>query len=108
VKGEGQIPYERRNNMATYVILSSLTDQGRKTLKANPKRILEVNKELEKMGVKVLQQYAVLGPYDFVNIVEAKDNETIMKMSMELGSRGSLQLLTLAAIPAAEMVKKLK
>jgi uncharacterized protein with GYD domain len=67
-----------------------------------------VNKELEKMGVKVLQQYAVLGPYDFVNIVEAKDNETIMKMSMELGSRGSLQLLTLAAIPAAEMVKKLK
>jgi uncharacterized protein with GYD domain len=94
--------------MATYVILSSLTDQGRKTLKANPKRILEVNKELEKMGVKVLQQYAVLGPYDFVNIVEAKDNETIMKMSMELGSRGSLQLLTLAAIPAAEMVKKLK
>jgi uncharacterized protein with GYD domain len=94
--------------MATYVILSNLTDQGRKTLKANPKRILEVNKELEKMGVKVLQQYAVLGPYDFVNIVEAKDNETIMKMSMELGSRGSLQLLTLAAIPAAEMVKKLK
>ncbi len=94
--------------MATYVILSNLTDQGRKTLNENPKRILEVNKELEKMGVKVLQQYAVLGPYDFVNIVEAKDNETIMKMSMELGSRGSLQLLTLAAIPAAEMVKKLK
>jgi uncharacterized protein with GYD domain len=58
--------------------------------------------------VKVVQQYAVLGPYDFVNIVEAKDNETIMKMSMELGSRGSLQLLTLTAIPAAEMVKKLK
>jgi uncharacterized protein with GYD domain len=94
--------------VATYVILSNLTDQGRKTLKDNPKRILEVNKELEKMGVKVIQQYAVLGPYDFVNIVEAKDNETIMKMSMELGSRGSLQLLTLAAIPAAEMVKKLK
>jgi uncharacterized protein with GYD domain len=98
----------RRIIMATYVILSNLTDQGRKTLKENPKRILEVNKELEKMGVKVVQQYAVLGPYDFVNIVEAKDNETIMKMSMELGSRGSLQLLTLAAIPAAEMVKKLK
>ena len=65
-----------------------MTDQGRKTLKENPKRIIEVNKELEKMGVKVLQQYAVLGPYDFVNIVEAKDNEAIMKMSMELGSRG--------------------
>jgi uncharacterized protein with GYD domain len=98
----------KEKDMGTYVILSNLTDQGRKTLKENPKRILEVNKELEKMGVKVVQQYAVLGPYDFVNIVEAKDNETIMKMSMELGSRGSLQLLTLAAIPASEMVKKLK
>ncbi len=94
--------------MATYVVLSNLTDQGRKTLKDHPKRILEVNKELEKMGVKVLQQFAVLGPYDFVNIVEAKDNETIMKMSMELGSRGSLQLLTMAAIPTAEVIKKLK
>jgi uncharacterized protein with GYD domain len=94
--------------MATYVVLSTLTDQGRKTLKENPKRMIEVNKELEKMGVKVLQQYAVLGPYDFVNIVEAKDNEAIMKMSMELGSRGSLQLITLPAIPVAEMMKKLK
>jgi uncharacterized protein with GYD domain len=104
----GKFHRRRRTPVATYVILSNLTDQGRKTLKENPKRILEVNKELAKMGVKVVQQYAVLGPYDFVNIVEAKDNETIMKMSMELGSRGSLQLLTLAAIPAAEMVKKLK
>ncbi len=94
--------------MATYVILSSLTDEGRKTIKDNPKRIIEVNKELEKMGVKVKEQYAVLGPYDFVNIVEAKDNETIMKMSMELGSRGSVHLLTLAALPVSEIVKKIK
>jgi uncharacterized protein with GYD domain len=94
--------------MATYVVLSTLTDQGRKTLKENPKRMMEVNKELEKMGVKVQQQYAVLGPYDFINIVEAKDNEAIMKMSMELGSRGSLQLMTLAAIPVMDMLKKLK
>ncbi len=93
--------------MATYVILSTLTDEGRKTIKENPKRILAVNKELEKMGIKVQQQFAVLGPYDFVNIVEAKDNEAVMKMSMELGSRGSVQLLTLAAIPVAELVKKL-
>jgi uncharacterized protein with GYD domain len=93
--------------MATYVILTKLTDEGRKTIKEKPKRILEVNKELEKMGIKVKEQFAVLGPYDFVNIVEAKDNETIMKMSIELGARGSVQLLTLAAIPVAEMVKKL-
>ena len=94
--------------MATYVILSTLTDEGRKTLKENPKRILEVNKELQKMGVKVKEQYAVLGSYDFVNIVEAKDNETVMRMSMALGARGSVQLLTLAAIPVADIVKKKK
>ncbi len=94
--------------MGTYVILSTLTDEGRKTIKDNPKRILEVNKELEKMGVKVKEQYAVLGPYDFVNIVEAKDNDALMKMSVELGSRGSVQLLTLAGMPVADLVKKLK
>ncbi|MHB8882206.1 MAG: GYD domain-containing protein [Thermodesulfovibrionales bacterium] len=94
--------------MATYVILSTLTDEGRKTIKENPKRILEVNKELAKMGVKVKEQYAVLGPYDFVNIVEAKDNETVMNMSLELGARGSVHLLTLAAIPMSDMLKKMK
>ncbi|MEW6001216.1 MAG: GYD domain-containing protein [Nitrospirota bacterium] len=94
--------------MAHYVILSTLTDEGRKTIKENPERILEVNREVEKMGVKVKEQYAVLGPYDFVNIVEAPDNETVLKMSVELGSRGSVQLLTLAAIPVKEMIKKLK
>ncbi|MFH0933361.1 MAG: GYD domain-containing protein [Nitrospirota bacterium] len=94
--------------MAYYVILSTLTDDGRKTIKEHPERILEVNRELEKMGIKVKDQYAVLGPYDFVNIVEAKDNEAVMKMSVELGSRGSVQLLTLAAIPVKELIKKLK
>jgi len=93
--------------MATYVILSTLTDEGRKTIKENPKRILEVNKELEKMGIKVKDQYAVLGPYDFISIVEAKDNETVMKMSLELGARGSVHMLTLAALPVSQMVKKL-
>lgn len=94
--------------MGSYVILSKLTDEGRKTIKAKPKRILEVNKELEKMGVKVKEQYAVLGPYDFVNIIEAKDNETVMKMSLEMGARGSVELLTLAAIPVSEIIKKIK
>lgn len=94
--------------MAYYVVLSTLTDEGRKTIKENPQRILEVNKELEKMGVKVKEQFAVLGPYDFVNIVEAPDNTAIMKMSVELGARGSIHLLTLAAIPVADFIKKLK
>lgn len=94
--------------MATYVILSKLTDEGRKTIKENPKRILEVNKELEKMGVKVREQFCVLGPYDFVNIMEAKDNETVMRMSIELGARGSVQLMTMVAIPISDFVNKMR
>lgn len=94
--------------MPSYVILSKLTDEGRKTIKQKPERILEVNKELEKMGVKVREQFAVLGPYDFVNIVEAPDNNTIMKMSVELGSRGSVQLLSLPALSADDFIKQLK
>ena len=92
--------------MAYYVVLSTLTDEGRKTIKNKPQRILEVNKELEKLGVKVKEQFAVLGPYDFVNIVEAPDNDAVMKMSVELGARGSVQLLTLAAMPIEEFINK--
>jgi uncharacterized protein with GYD domain len=94
--------------MAYYIILSKLTDEGRMTLKEKPKRILEVNKELEKMGVKMKEQFAVLGQYDFVNIVEAPDNLTVMKASAEIGSRGSVQILTLPAIPIEEIIKKMK
>jgi len=94
--------------MAYYIILSKLTDEGRMTLKEKPGRILEVNKELGKMGVKMKEQFAVLGPYDFVNIIEAPDNLTVMKASAEIGSRGSVQILTLPAIPIEELIKKMK
>lgn len=94
--------------MPYYVILSTLTDEGRETLKKKPERILEVNEEIEKMGVKIIQQFAVLGPYDFVNIVEAPDNITVMKMSVELGSRGTVQLMTMPAIAVEELVGNLK
>ena len=70
--------------MATYILLSNLTDEGAATVKNNPGRIKEVNKELEELRVKVLAQYAVLGPYDFVNIVEDPDNGTIARVSAEL------------------------
>ena len=79
--------------MGKYIMLSTLTDEGRKTVKMRPERIKEVNKEIEKMGVKVLEQYAVLGPYDFVNIVEAENNETISRVSIELGSRGTVKIV---------------
>ncbi len=94
--------------MGKYIMLSTLTDEGRKTVKMRPERIKEVNKELEKMGVKVVEQYAVLGPYDFVNIVEAPNNEAISKVAIELGSRGTLKLMTLAAIPINRFIKNLK
>ena len=91
--------------MATYVMLTTLTDEGRKTLKANPQRIKEVNKEVEAMGVKIIAQYAVLGPYDFVNILEASDNKAVTKVAIELGSRGTLQTMTLAAMSIDEFIR---
>ena len=94
--------------MATYIMLSNLTDEGAKTIKDRPARIQEVNKEIEAMGAKVVQQYAVLGMYDFINILEAPDNETIARVSVELGSRGTVRLTTLAAIPVNQFVAKLQ
>jgi uncharacterized protein with GYD domain len=94
--------------MPYYVILSNLTDEGRRTIKHKPERILEVNREIESMGVKIQKQYALLGQYDFLNLVEAPDNETVMKMSVELGSRGSVHLVTLPALPIEEFIKKIK
>jgi uncharacterized protein with GYD domain len=85
--------------MPHYVLLSNLTDEGWKTVKEKPERIKEVNKELEAFGVRVISQYALLGQYDFLNIVEAPDNETIAKVSIDLGSRGTIKIVSMAAIP---------
>ncbi|GAH85625.1 unnamed protein product [marine sediment metagenome] len=93
--------------MATYVMLTTLTEEGRKTIKQNPQRIREVNKEVEAMGVKILAQYSLLGPYDFVNILEAPDNAAITKVAMELGSRGTLQTMTMAAMTLDEFTGNL-
>ena len=93
--------------MAIYVMLTTLTDQGRKTIKENPQRIKEVNKEVEAMGVKILAQYALLGPYDFVNILEVQDNKAVSKVAVELGARGTLQTLTMAAMTLDEFIGNL-
>lgn len=93
--------------MSVYIMMSRLTYEGRKTLKNNPERIREVDKEIENMGAKVLAQYATLGMYDFVNILEAPDNETIARVSTELGSRGTIDIMTLSAIPIFEFVEKM-
>ena len=94
--------------MPYYVILSNLTDEGSRTIKQKPERIIEVNKEIEAMGVKIHKQYALLGAYDFLNIVEAPNNETVMRMSVEIGSRGSVHMTTLPALPVEEFIKKIK
>jgi uncharacterized protein with GYD domain len=93
--------------MGTYVMLTNLTAEGIKTLKDNPNRVTEVNKEVEQLGVKVKEQYATLGQYDFITVVEAPDTETMAKVSVELGSRGTMSSQTLAAIPAEQLASSL-
>jgi uncharacterized protein with GYD domain len=93
--------------MATFVMLTNLTADGVKTLKSNPNRVKEVNQEVEQLGAKVLAQYAVLGQYDFITIVEAPDERAMAKVSVELGSRGTMSSQTLAAIPAEELADSL-
>lgn len=93
--------------MPTYLMLTNLTAEGVRTLKNNPGRITEVNREVEQMGVKVLSQFATLGQYDFVTVVEAPDEQTMAKVSVELGSRGTMTSQTLAAIPAEDLAGSL-
>ena len=93
--------------MPTFLMLTNLTAEGVRTLKNNPGRIDEVNREVEQMGVKVISQYATLGQYDFVTIVEAPDEKTMAKVSVELGSRGTMTSQTLAAIPAEDLTGSL-
>jgi uncharacterized protein with GYD domain len=94
--------------MPIYVMMTNLTDEGRKTVKTNPQRIKEVNKEVEAMGVKIVAQYVVLGQYDFINILEADSNNTIAKVATELGSRGTLQTNTMAAMTLDDYINSLK
>jgi uncharacterized protein with GYD domain len=95
--------------VAIYIVLSTLTSEGRKTIKERPDRIKEVNKEIEeKLGAKVLEQYATIGRYDFVSLVEAPDNDAITRVSIELGSRGTVHIMTMPAKPIDDFLKMLK
>jgi uncharacterized protein with GYD domain len=93
--------------MPKYILLSNLTAQGVQTLKTNPDRLKAVNKDVEELGAKVLHQWATLGPYDFVNVVEAPDAATIARVSVALGARGSAKLLTLTALEIDELLAAL-
>ncbi len=93
--------------MATYIMLSTLTDEGRKTLKERPERLKAVNKEVEAMGARVVSQYAVLGGYDFVNIIEAPTNEVMSRVSIELGARGTIKVTTFPAMSIDAFIEML-
>jgi uncharacterized protein with GYD domain len=90
--------------MPTYILLSSLTAQGVQTLRSNPERLREVNRDVEELGATVVHQWATLGPFDFVNVVEAPDAGTIAKVSVALGARGSAKLQTLTALEIEEFL----
>ncbi|MFX0198114.1 MAG: GYD domain-containing protein [Candidatus Hodarchaeota archaeon] len=90
--------------MAIYILLSKLTAEGRKTIRDNPARIKEVNREVEAAGAKIIKQYAVLGPYDFVNVVEAPDNETIARVSVQFGARGTVEIVSMPAMPIDDFI----
>lgn len=94
--------------MPTYILLSTLTPEGRHTLHKDPERIESVNKEIENFGCKVLSQYATLGPYDFVTIIEAADNETAAHLAIDLGSRGTVNIQTLPALSPGRLREVMK
>jgi uncharacterized protein with GYD domain len=93
--------------MPTYILLTTLTSEGVQTIKNNPARIREVNREVEQLGATVKAQWATLGRFDFVNVLEAPDEETIARVSMELGSRGTGRYETLTAIPVDDFIASL-
>jgi len=90
--------------MPVYIMLSTLTAQGVQTLQSNPARLREVNRDVEELGAKVLHQWATLGPFDFVNVVEAPDAATIARVSIALSARGSAKLQTLTALDIEELL----
>jgi uncharacterized protein with GYD domain len=94
--------------MATYIMLSRLSPEGLTTLKRNPSRLNEVNQEVEQFGARVVQQYALLGAYDFITVLDAPDSETVARISVELGSRRTASYETLTAIPVDEFISSLK
>jgi uncharacterized protein with GYD domain len=93
--------------MPTYILLSSLSLQGVQTLRSNPDRLREVNRDVEELGARVLHQWATLGPFDFVNVVEAPDAATIARVSVALGARGSTRVQTLSALSIEEFLEAL-
>jgi uncharacterized protein with GYD domain len=104
---EGVVVPSEEEAVPTYIMLSTLTPEGIQTVKNNPSRIREVNREVEQLGASVKAQWATLGHFDFVNIIEAPDEKTMARISLELGSRGTGHYETLMAIPIDDFIASL-
>lgn len=94
--------------MPTYIMLSTLTPEGIQTVRNNPQRIREVNKEVEQLGAEVKAQWATLGSFDFVNVIEAPDDKTMAQAAIMLAARGTMRTTTLPAIPVETLIEQLK
>lgn len=94
--------------MPTYVLLSTLTAEGRRTVKERSERIKQVDKEVEQFGARVISQYALLGPYNFITVIDAPDNEAVARVSAEMSSRGTVQIASFPAIPIEKFTNQLK
>jgi uncharacterized protein with GYD domain len=93
--------------MSTYILLSTLSGEGVESLKKNPSRVQQVNAQVESMGARILEQWAVLGPFDFVTVIEAPDELTVARIAVEIGARGSTKIQSMPAIPVAEFLDAL-
>ena len=93
--------------MPTYVLLTNLAASGLETLNNSPEHVQQVNQEISQMGCRLIAQYALLGPYDFLNIIEAPDNETMAHLSIALGARETATHLTMPAVSTDELAKRL-
>lgn len=93
-----------KRKVTTYIMFSKLTERGRDRVRTHPERILEVNNEVETRGCRVVAQYAMMGDYDFVTIIEAPDNGEMSRIAIELGARGTIDTTTYTAIPIDEFI----
>ena len=93
--------------MPTFMMLSILGPDGFATVRENPTRIRAVNDEVEAMGARVVHQYALLGQWDFMTVIEAPDDRTMIRITSTLAARGTLKTHTLGAIPIEDYIEAL-
>ena len=92
----------------TYAMLSTLGPGGWATLRENPERLRRVTEEVESMGLTVVAQYALMGQWDFLNIIEAPDEATMAKAAVALAARGTMRTTTMQALPIDVLIEALE